>query len=82
MQLTDKRLQPWRPLEMNRRVRLTGKYRKGQTATVEEIKDPHDITGLARYAVRLDHGNALADVSRHELTGLKRNGKPEYATVK
>lgn len=74
----DRRLQAWRPLELNRRVRIVGKWRKGQSGTVEEI-EAGNITGLAMYGVRLDHCGQLADVTRHELTGLKRNGKPEYA---
>jgi hypothetical protein len=74
----DRRLQAWRPLEINRRVRLVGKWRKGQSGTVEEI-EAGNITGLAMYGVRLDHCGQLADLTRHELTGLKRNGKPEYA---
>ena len=74
----DRRLQAWRPLEINRRVRIVGKWRNGQSGTVEEI-EAGNITGLAMYGVRLDHCGQLADVTRHELTGLKRKGKPEYA---
>lgn len=74
----DKCLQAWRPLELKRRVRLCCKWRQGQVGTVEEINSPGDITGMARYGVRLDHGHALADVCRFELAALKRNGKPDY----
>jgi hypothetical protein len=71
--VSDKRIQPWRVLKVGQRVRLTGKWRKGWTGTIAERLDDL-ITGMARYAVRLDAdanpGNA-SDLCRFELTPEK-----------
>jgi hypothetical protein len=75
----DRRLQAWRPLELNRRVRVVGKYRRGKFGTVVEVESGN-ITGMAHYGIRLDDGGNIADFARFEITGLKgRNGKAEYA---
>lgn len=82
--ITQKMFAAWRPLELNRIVRITGKYRCGETGVVVEINPdlPADvITGICRYGVKLEACGRITDFCRYELTGLRRNRKPIYRTV-
>ena len=65
----DIRLQPWRPLKPQTRVKakLPRQYR-GQTGVVEEILGSPRVDGLGRYGVRMDSDERITDFQRFELS--------------
>lgn len=67
----SKALDCWRQLPIGQRVRLNGKYRKGELGHVEERLD-NKIDGLARYGVRLNDCNRIADLCRYEIKPEKK----------
>jgi hypothetical protein len=86
MKNAEKKTQPWRPLEIGRRVVVTGKFAKGQYGTVVERLKNHipslENTGVVLYDVALDAPPyRRTQFARYELRGLKRNGRPDMERV-